>query len=69
MEMPDEKVIEIFIRYDVQAGKMDVKAPLHDKVLCYGMLEMAKEIISKHEIKKEVPLVVPVGNVLNLKAN
>ena len=67
MEMEDSKqVAQIVIEMD-EKGTVSLKAPMQNKIICYGMLKIAEEIISKTEIKKEQPLVVPVGNVLNLK--
>ena len=65
--MEDSKqVAQIVIEMD-EKGTVSLKAPMHNKIICYGMLKIAEEIISKTEIKKEQPLVVPVGNILNLK--
>ena len=30
-------------------GQVGVNAPLHDKVLCYGLLEMARAAIDKYQ--------------------
>jgi hypothetical protein len=40
-----------------QEGGMQVLGPINDKVLCLGMLEMAKQIVIMH--KAENNLVVP----------
>ena len=50
--------IKIVIEFDPQSHSIQVAAP-HDKILSYGMLEMAKQVIANQEEKKE-PMVKPV---------
>ena len=64
--MENNQKIQILIEMD-EKGTVSLVAPIHNKIFCYGMLDMAREIILKSEIKKEQPLVVPAGNILNLK--
>ena len=41
-----------------ELGQISVNGPLHDKILCFGMLEMAKEAV--HNFKPgEVDLIKP----------
>ena len=44
--------IKIIIEFDPQSHSIQVAAP-HDKILSYGMLEMAKQVIANQEEKKE----------------
>jgi len=48
-------------------GSVEVEGPFNDKILCYGLLEMGKEIIKGHVPEQKnilVPqLVVPPGLV------
>lgn len=60
-------MIEIKIML-TQDGQVQVSGPLHDKILCLGLLEMAKQTI--HDYKGQ-PNVIPFKGPLppNLKAN
>lgn len=42
--MADTKIIITFSN-----GRVDVNGPLHDKILCYGMLEFAKQLIKDYK--------------------
>lgn len=44
MEPHDEKV-RIDIVYEPRTGAVSVTGPIQNKTLCYGMLEMAKDVI------------------------
>ena len=49
--------IEIVMTDDGQIG---FRGPVENKILCYGLLEVARDIISAHGIEKsQVQLVVP----------
>lgn len=37
--------IELHITFDQQTGNVQVTGPLPNKLLCYGMLELAKDVI------------------------
>ena len=37
--------IELHITFDQQTGNVQVTGPLPNKILCYGMLDMAKDVI------------------------
>ncbi len=34
-------------------GKLNVNGPLHNPLMCYGMLEIAKDVIRAHAQKQE----------------
>jgi hypothetical protein len=40
-------------------GRLRVSGPLHDKVLCYGLLEAARDVV--REAKIESGLLTPTG--------
>jgi len=42
-----------------ETGGVHVSGPLDNKVLCYGLLEVAKDIVLDHEKKKEQRIVPP----------
>lgn len=54
--MPDTTII---IKMDEQ-GRVDVTGPLHNKIVCYGLLEFAKQIIKD---AKQSNIVQPAGQV------
>jgi hypothetical protein len=48
-------LIEMVIRFDPQTCTVSlVKAPVGDRFLCYGMLEMARDIIYRQHIPAEL---------------
>ena len=42
-----------------EAGQLGITGPIADKMLCYGLLEMAKEMIQEHA-RKNQSLITPV---------
>jgi len=54
--MPEMKII-ITLRED---GSLNVNGPLVNKLLCYGMLEQARDVVRNFE---EPPMVQPVSNM------
>lgn len=51
--------LELIIRVD-DAGRLNVTGPLHDKVLCYGLLEAARDAVQEH-VKANAGLVQPAA--------
>lgn len=49
-------------------GKVGMVGPLHDKVMCYGMLEVARDIVHDHKAERPsgIMVVPPLGG---LKSN
>jgi hypothetical protein len=35
-----------------EQGQLNVNGPIHDKLLCFGLLELAKEAVPEHHRKK-----------------
>lgn len=53
--MSENKVLELTVTWDAVSGQINVKHP-NNKVVAYGMLEMAKEaIFKKTEIIEPTP--------------
>lgn len=56
-------MIDLHIRFNPQTKQVEVAGPLTDRLLCYGMLEMAKEVIQQQASAAKPgpvsPLVVP----------
>lgn len=50
-------------------GKVVVHGPLQDKLLCYGLLEVARDIIREHKNLLEIPngTLAPLKNLFPLK--
>jgi hypothetical protein len=44
-------IIELTIRYDDQTGACNANGPLANKLVCYGMLEMARDIVNETATK------------------
>lgn len=42
----------LVITMDVTNGNLQVAGPIEDKVLCYGMMEGAKDVIQEHNAKR-----------------
>jgi hypothetical protein len=57
-------MVRIVIDFDQASGNVNLNAPLSDKVLCLGLLEMAKSIVVA--FKGEGRRVIPVGATPNL---
>jgi len=55
--------IKITVRLD-ETGNISVDGPLDNKILCYGLLEAAKDAIKAFEPKKIIqPVMKIVGNM------
>lgn len=54
--MPEMKIV-ITLRED---GSLNVNGPLANKLLCYGMLEQARDVVRNFE---EPPMIQPVTNL------
>jgi len=48
-------------------GKVEVNGPLGDKIMCYGLLEFARQVIEKYEPRKVVIPNFPIPK--DLKGN
>lgn len=57
-------VAQLAITLD-EAGAVNINGPLENRLLCYGLMEMAKEALQKHaaESAKQV-IAVPPGTQL-----
>lgn len=59
---------ELVIRLDPQTGNITVKGPVHDRILCLGLLELAKEAIALSAAKQNKSNILLSPNVPGLKA-
>lgn len=49
-----------------EGGNLNLQAPVSNKLLCYGMLEMAREIITKTDVQAQPQIqVVPAMPGIN----
>lgn len=51
------------IRFEIvmsRDGQLKIHGPIHDKILCLGMLEMAKNMVNQFDPKKNGNVIVPV---------
>ena len=59
--------VALVIRFDPATGSVNVEGPLDQRLFCYGLLEMAREIILKRAsnpsdhaiLKAKSPILVP----------
>ncbi len=63
--MEQERKLTIILHPD---GRVSVEGPIKDKILCYGMLEMARQAVHEYKIAgkivaPKIPLVpsIPIG--------
>lgn len=54
MEQPIKLTIEM-----LPGGRLNVSGPIENKILCFGLLETAKDIIRDHVAKEASKIVVP----------
>ena len=54
------QAIELMITMDNQTGAVGVNGPIHNKILCLGMLELAKQAILAFDPTKAV---MPVASM------
>lgn len=57
--MPQRIVIEM-----TDDGQFNVHAPLQDKILCYGLLEAARDVIKDYEPPETRIAVPPAGLIV-----
>lgn len=53
-------MIQIVVQFDPQTRQVQVSGPLQDKVLCYGLLEIARDTLHEHFMRSEAAKIVPV---------
>jgi len=47
----NKEFIRIEVLWDKEKGGITVNGPLEDKILCYGLLEYAKEVVRDFKAK------------------
>jgi len=61
--------IQLLIDFDPSSGQVNLAGPLDNRMLCYALIDMAKEIMLMQALTKAsesrivVPQVVPTGNL------
>lgn len=50
--------IKLVITLDPKTGQVRVDGPINDKILCYGLLEMARECIAEHTKQEQSRILV-----------
>lgn len=62
--VPTSNKIVLTITMD-SAGSVQVNGPINDQILCYGLLEVARQLISKHieQMHKQILVVRPAVKV------
>lgn len=55
--------VQIIITFD-ESGALNVNGPIDNRMLCYGMLDMARDIIAERARKAAENLVQPATGVI-----
>jgi len=50
--------IRLVIDFDPQTGAVNLSGPIENKLLCYGLLELAKECIQNHAKQQKNQILV-----------
>ena len=64
---PEQKMPRLVIELN-EVGNVIVTGPLYDKILCYGMIETAKNIIHAHHVK-QTPKIKPPHRIMDFLRN
>ena len=59
MQVPS--VLTLTIRLDMSTGNVQLEGPITDKILCYGMLERARDVVKDFDPNRKPALVVANG--------
>jgi hypothetical protein len=55
--------LEIVLEDD---GRLQVSGPIQDKILCYGMLELAKTVVTAHKQENKIVAVPPGAKLVDM---
>lgn len=55
-------MIELKIMFDPQTGQLQVGGPINDKILCYGLLERAKDMVRDFDATKAASSPIIIAN-------
>lgn len=58
------QTIDLVIRYNPQTSQITVNGPIDNKLLSFGLLELAKEVITAYNQKQGEQLVQPANFIL-----
>lgn len=53
------ETIELTIVFCPQTGQISLNGPMGNKLMCYGMLEMAKDLVRSYDPAKQSQILVP----------
>ena len=59
MQRPPIGQVQVQLIISVVDGRPNLEGPLGDKVLCYGLLERAKDAVREFDASKASRLIVP----------
>ena len=48
-------------------GSISISGPIHDKILCYGLLESAKDAVREHVAKEATKRIIAPHPLMNIK--
>ncbi len=52
----------LIIEFDQQTMELKVDGPIHNRMLCYGMLKLAEKAVDEHHAKQVKQAFVPAIN-------
>jgi len=55
---------ELLVKYNAD-GSVSVNGPINDRLLCYGMLEMAKDAVRDYNKERESKIIKPAKLEIN----
>ena len=58
---PEQRPITLIIRIMPDLS-CQVEGPIHDKILCYGLLESAKDVIKEYHLKQQSQIIKANGS-------
>ena len=58
LELGIQPQMKLTIALDPSTGQVNVNGPIGDRLLCFGLLEMAKEAINAHALQAQKQILV-----------
>lgn len=63
----EKKSLQLLISLDTLTNEINVSGPIQDDILCYGLLEKARQVISAYQVSLHKPK--PNGGILSAVRN
>jgi hypothetical protein len=62
-------MIQLTIKYEESTGRIEVTGPIKNKILCYGLMELARESLSTYTPEKEKLINIANGAIPDVLKN